>query len=206
MAILAGGRTLSQVDVDHAFQRCDAVIAINRAFRLAPTAAWLYGCDADPTRFWGMHPEATEFAGTKIVVRPCGDVSSMPARWSILARLGEAGVKILRHSGLEYPCGPKHEGASPDPRIVRGNNSLFQILSIIAHTGASTVLLLGADMRGGHFHGGYPHQGEPNYALSVIPNFATLVRPLADAGIAVLNCCPTSAIPYWPRVRLRDVI
>jgi hypothetical protein len=209
VAILAGGKTLTQEDVDHVRGKC-RVIAINRAglngYRVgASWADWLWACDAD--RFWAWHPEAVEFPGEKIVVRPAGNVTSMPAKWPMLAQLAGLGVKVLRHTGRDYPNPvPRHEGASPDPAVVRGSCSLFQILSVIAHTGVSTVLLMGADMRGGHFHGGYFGHGEPNYADSVEPLFRTLVEPLEKAGILVLNCCPSSIIRWWPKVRLRDVL
>ena len=200
VAILAGGKTLSEADARHVRGRC-RVIAINRARELAPWADWLFACD--PTRFWAWYPEALDFAGTKIVVRGCADMSRKT--WRALDDLGRVGVKILRHSGLGFPCLPRHEGVSGDPAVVRGNNSLFQILSVIAHTGARTVLLLGADMRGGHFHSGYP-VGEPNYAQSVVPPFGSLKAPIERAGVAVLNCCPSSLLDVWPKLPLRAVL
>ena len=201
VAILAGGKSLTPEAVEHVRGRC-RVIAINRAFELAPWADWLYGCDSD--RFWRWYPEARDFAGTKIVVRP---VNCGPARWRELEELVTAGVKIIRHSARDLPCMVRHEGASGDPAVVRGNNSLFQLLSVIEHTGAATVLLLGADMHKGHWHSGYGEIGEPDYAGSVIPRFETLVKPLAAAGVTVLNCSPGSALPFWPHVvELRDVI
>ena len=53
VAILGGGFSLTQAQVDHCRGRC-RVIAINRAFKLAPWSDWLYGCDSD--RFWTWHP------------------------------------------------------------------------------------------------------------------------------------------------------
>lgn len=204
VAILAGGKPLPQEDVDHLRGKC-RVIAINRAYWLAPWAEWLWGADADARRFWGQHPDAVKFAGLKIAVRPCGDVSSSPAKWAKLAELSGHGVQIIRHSGRDYPCQPKQEGISTDPAVVRGNNSLFMILSVIQHTGANTVLLLGATMRQGHWHDGYGTAG-PDYDSGVIPPFRSLVQPLAAAGIVVLNCAPTSALPWWPKVELRSVL
>ena len=67
-------------------------------------------------------------------------------------------------------------GASPDPATVRGNSSLAQVLSVIAHTGAARVLLLGADMKPGRWHRGYPGQPEPDYARQVIPTFEAAGR------------------------------
>lgn len=190
-------------DIDLVREAGCKVIAINRAYRLAPWADWLWGCDAD--RFWAWHSDAVDFAGTKIVIRPCGDASSYPARWAKLAELAAAGVNILRHSAREYPGPARHEGASSDPAVVYGNNSLYQILSVIAHTGASTVLLIWADMTGGHWHEGYS-TGEPDYAISIVPYFETLVQPLKKAGVTVINCTPGSAIPYWPVLQLEAVL
>lgn len=168
----------------------------------APYSDWLWGCDAD--RFWKWHPEALEFAGTKVVVRA---IAASREQWRRYAALQAAGVKVLKHSGHKHPIAMgRHEGASPDPGVVHGNNALFQVLSVIIHTGASTVLLLGADMHGRHWHGGYRDFAAPDYALNVVPNFASLVRPLAKAGVVVLNATPGSALPYWPSVKLEDVL
>lgn len=203
VAILAGGKSLTEAHVEHVRGKC-RVIAINRAFQRAPWADWLWATDVD--RFWTWHPEAADFPGVMICVRKANDASR--EYWRQLAKVAGHGAMVLRHSGLNYPTVPRHEGVSADPRLVRGNNALFQIMSIIAHTGVSTVLLLGADMRGGHWHGGYRGYGEPDYAGSVIPPFETLIAPLAKANVVVLNASPGSALSprWWPHVRLEDVI
>ena len=152
----------------------------------------------------GLHPEATFFEGIKVVVRGANNLPR--ERWRQLKALSNAEVKVLRHSGQGYPVTSRHEGISPDPAVVRGNCSLFQILSVIAHTGASTVLLLGADMHGHHWHEGYPGIGQPDYANAVIPQFQSLVKPLAAANVAVLNVSPGSALPWFPHMRLEDVL
>lgn len=213
VAILAGGQSLTQEQADHCRGRC-RVIAINRAGLPRPahhagrwvSATWadmLWASDVD--RFWVWHPEAIEFAGIKVVVRKIA-----PSRedWRRYAALAERGVKVIKHSSHKHPGSMgKHEGTSGDPGIVHGNNALHMILSVLPHTGAATALLLGADMHGQHWHGGYRNMGPPTYATSCIPNFATLVKPLARAGVTVLNCSPGSALPsYWPHMRLEDVL
>ena len=204
VALLGGGESLTTAQVNACRGVC-RVVAINRAFRPAPWADWLWGCDADPHRFWGTHPDALEFDGVKIVIRGARSVSRETLR--SLDRLSQSGVRVLRHSARDYPA-PScvHEGMSPDPAVMRGNNALFQILSIIVHTGAARVLLLGADMRGNHWHGGYKGQGQPNYAQSIIPPFATLVRPLDAAGVDVVNCSPGSALQTFPQAALGEVL
>jgi hypothetical protein len=200
IAILCGGKSLRLEDIEKLKGRRIRIIAINRAFELAPKADWLYGCDAE--RFWTWHPEALAFKGTKITVMPAHKPPS-----SALLRLAAAGVHVLRHAGRDLSTEIRAGGgASPDPGEVRGNCSLAQVLSIIAHTGAAQVLLLGADMRPGRWHDGYPGQPEPDYARQVIPGFASLVRPLAEAGVDVVNVTPGSALPWWPRVSIEEVL
>ena len=211
VAILAGGSSLTQAQVDRVLDGC-RTIAINRAGLKGPRkgtadwitasrADWLWACDAD--RFWAWHPEAVEFPGRKIVVRGCGPLA--PAYWRQLAELRAKDVDVIRHSSREYPCTARHEGASPDPAIVRGDNSTFQILSVIAHTGVRTVLLLGLDMKGNHWHNGYRDIGAPDYSL-MAPRFRSLTDPLARAGVAVFNCSLNSAVDAFPKVRLEDVL
>jgi hypothetical protein len=192
VAILAGGKSLTTDDIDLARDHGCVLIALNRAFEVAPDVAWLYG--SDPDRFWSRYPGALEHVGLKITCRRL----NRPDPVALIAAV-EAGVRVLQHAGQDTV------GASADPGTVRGNNSLGHVLSVIAHTGTRRVLLLGADMRPGHWHGGYPGQPEPDYQRTVIPTFALLARQLLVARVLVINCAPRSALPYWPRASLRDV-
>ena len=170
VALLGGGASLQQEDADHLRGKC-RVVAINRAgvprprghqgrWVYAPWADWGWFGDVD--KFWKWHPEAIDFPGTKIVVRKICPTREDLADYAALAAKG---VKVLRHSGHKHPIAMGvHDGTSPDPAIVHGNNALFMLLSVIAHTGAHTVLLLGADMHGQHWHGGYFRRGQPDYA------------------------------------------
>ena len=194
VAILAGGSSLTQEQADYLQGKC-RVIAINRAWTLAPWADMLYACDHDS--FWRWHPEALAFPRTKVVVRKTWMNNEA---WREMKALADAGVKVICHSSRNCPCEARHEGCSPDPGVVRGDNSAFQLLSVIAHTGATTVLLLGLDMAGRHWHEGYREIGVPDYS-HMIGRFETLVKPLAQAGVAVLNLSSKSAIPYWPKMR-----
>lgn len=221
VAILGGGSSLTQEMADYCRGKC-RVIAVNRAgvpqprghdgrWVYAPWADWGWFGDVD--RFWTYHPEAIDFPGTKIVVRKiCPSRDDLRAYASLSAK----GVKVLCHSGHKHPIAMGvHDGISHDPGVVHGNNANFMILSIIHHTGASTVLGLGFDFKPGHWHGGYvrvgPHGitcGEPAYEASVVPNFATLVQPLRKAGVSVFICSDRSALPAdaWPRAKLEAVL
>jgi hypothetical protein len=190
VAILCGGASLRSMDVN-VFYALHRVIAINQAHRLAPWADWCYGCD--PRFWWTADRAALGFKGQRIVVRPATKAVS-----SALVKVARAGVSVLRHAGRGI------FGASPDPGVVRGNNGLAQVLSIIHHTGARRVLLLGADMRPGRWHDDVPRVPEPDYARLVIPTFEPLVQPLEQAGVEVLNHTPGSALHWWPRVTLKE--
>lgn len=209
VAVLACGSSLVQEDVDRVVERWPT-IAINRSYVMAPGATWLYACD--PGRFWAWcggpqrlypaEPDAWDFAGEKVVV---WSPSVAGPHVSHMRQLVEARpeVRIVRHGGHG---GENHLGASDDPGVVKGNNSLFQVLSVIHHTGAARAVLLGADMRGGHFHAPWP-MGEPNYKQSVAPRFASLVAPLASAGVEVVNCARGgSLITAFPQRPLEEML
>ena len=212
VAILGGGQSLTQEQVDRLRGRC-RVIAINRAGLPKPPgfggrwvsctwADWLFASDVD--KFWRWHPEAMAFEGLKIAIR-----SVSPSRdvWRQIAAMDAAGVKFLRHSGEAHPLVlPRHEQVSPNPGVVHGNNGVMMVISVLLHTGASTVLLLGVDMHGEHWHGGYARVGAPSYETACVPNFATLVRAYEKADCAVFNCSPGSALPYWPKLQLEALL
>lgn len=255
VAILGGGESLTPFQVEYCRQRCWRVVAINKAFVLAPWADWLWGCDAGGFWPWHAGPErlhdedALAFRGTKITLWAPKLKTQHAARIPWLARNG---VKILRHGGEGY-----HTGLSDDPGMVHGNNGAYQAINAIVHTGAARVILLGIDMGGGHWHEPWPQRPPAYEARSaerchpasilcdgrslrlgwytsvaearaverkyrkrikdgcqppdtqfdgyLIPNFATLVRPLRERGVEVINCSPGSALECFPKARLEGV-
>ena len=206
VAILCGGESLTPEDVNYLRDRC-RVIAINRAYVRAPWADWLFACDAGrfwqwcggPGRLYPAEPDAWDFAGLKITV---WSPSLIPPHVEHLRKLLDARpeVRVIRHAGDN-----RHEGESGDPGVLYGNNSLYQLLSVIRFTGARRVLLLGADMLGGHWHPPWP-MGGPNFPRSVVPKFTSLVEPLARAKVEVINCSPGSALEAFPKRELREVL
>jgi len=173
---------------------------------LAPWADWLYGADAG--RFWGWcsgpgringdEPDAVDFSGTKIVAWSSATLVDR----QYLDRLIEHGVNVLRH------CSPLQcSGISPDPGLIYGFNSVHHVLSVIHHTGARRVILLGVDMRAsGHWHVDWPEGGISADYPPMRYSLETLVEPLASAGVEVLNASPGSALTCWPAVELAQVL
>lgn len=183
--ILASGPSMS-ADVAELVRRSAAyrVVAINNTFRLAPWADMLYAADE---AWWTAHKkEALAFAGHKVTCMQ----NAYPE------------VLLLRE-------GPR-EGFSDDPGAVcTGGNSGYQAIQVAVHCGSKRILLCGFDMRGTHWHGRHEpplrEHGEGLYA-KWLERFDSIVAPLAERGIEVINCTPDSALKVWPFVPLEQAL
>lgn len=184
VVIAASGPSLCAEDVA-CCRGAVPVIAVKDAIRLAPDAEILYGCDA---AFWARAGGYPGFRGLKFSIDP---------------NAAPHGVHILKYTGVD--------GLERDRAAVRhGHNSTYQALHVAIHAGARCVLLLGADMGHGvhgpkYFYGDRIGQVRSPFAL-FLASFATLVEPLAAAGIEVLNCSRASALTCFPRVPLVDAL
>jgi hypothetical protein len=187
VAILAGGWSLTQADVDACRDRA-RVIAIKNTIELAPWADVLYACDS---KWWKAWPETASFAGPK---------------YGLETVRGRADVTVLRQgvqSGLEEDPGA----------LATGQNSGYQAINLAVHLGASRIVLLGYDMRpssnGQHrwhvthrYHNGIiapPYQ-------QFLRHFASLIEPLARLGVSVINATPSSALDTFPKMTLAEAL
>lgn len=186
-AILAGGPSLTQADVDACRGRA-RVIAIKNAIELAPWADVLYACDS---KWWKAWPETVSFEGPK---------------YGLERIRGRQDVTVLRQGAKD--------GLEADPTaLATGQNSGYQAINLAVHLGAARILLLGYDMRpassGQHrWHGTHRyHRGTivPPYQ-DFLRHFQTLIAPLKALGVAVLNCTPDSAIDVFPRASLQEAL
>jgi hypothetical protein len=180
---MATGPSLTPEDVDYVRGKATTVV-INDAFRLAPWADALYACDA---KWWYWHwlKGAREFAGLKF------SLDSSAKRYP--------GVQVLRNTG--------ETGLELDPSGVRtGRNSGYQAIGVAVHLGAKKVVLLGYDMNGdGHFFGRHPDGTKPPFNVC-LQRFTTLVDPLKQAGVEVVNCTPNTALTCFPCAPLRETL
>jgi len=186
IACIGGGPSLTQADVDLLRGRC-FVIAINDAYKLAPWADVLYACDA---KWWNWHAGAPSFTGPKYALE-----QRDPIDWP--------GVTLLKGTGVY--------GLEGDPSGLRtGHNSGYQALNLAVHLGARRVLLLGFDLGVDddgrtHWFGDHPDRTPSPYD-AMLNAFETLVSPLAELGVDVLNCSRRTALTTFPIVRLEDVL
>ncbi len=182
MVCIASGPSLTQDDCE--FVRGKAkVIAINTSYQLAPWADALYACDA---RWWRWHKGAKDFNGLK---------------FSLERRAGLYGVQILKAG--------KPEGLSDDPCFLNtGKNSGYQAMNLAYLLGASKIVLLGYDMQRGprgemHWHKEHPIR-TPNLYVEFRRRFETLVKPLAERGVEVVNCSRNTALECFPKHTLQE--
>lgn len=184
---LGGGPSLTPADVETCRGRAK-VIAISDAYRLAPWADVLYSCDA---KWWDYHKGAADFRGLKFALEPGA------AQWP--------DMQIVKHMGTD--------GLETDPAGVRtGQNSGYQAINLAVHLGARRIVLLGYDMQPGkdgrtHWFGQHHHslQRYSPYA-QFVESFKTIVAPLAELGVEVVNASRVSALTMFPRVALESAL
>lgn len=184
---MASGPSLTQDDADYCRGKADGVIVCNTTYQRAPWADVLIASDL---RWWNWHKGAKDFPGLKYA-------TSQHIKW--------AGVQILKNTG------PK--GLELDPTGLRhGINTGYRAINLAVHFGAARILLLGYDMKRGedekrleHWHGDHPIPSRSHYP-TFIKYFASLVEPLKEIGVEIVNCTPGSALECFPKADLRDVL
>jgi hypothetical protein len=182
----AGGPSLTREDVEYCRTRVDGAVAVNTAYQLAEWATALYAAD---WIWWQWHRGAPTFPGLKYTL------TRQSTRWP--------GVQLLKKTG--------DEGLELKPDGLRtGRNGGYQAINLAVHLGAKRIILLGYDMQKGpkgesHWHGDHPRHTESPYGIFV-RKFDTIVKPLAAAGVSVVNCSRHSALKCFPKADLAEVL
>ncbi len=187
VAILGTGPSLSREDVDFVRGRA-RVIAINDAHTFAPFADVLYSSD----QLWWRRHRDVSFGGLKFAI---------------------ASVKGQKHDTLKVPglqivgnTGPL--GLETDPTGIRhGKNSGYAAVNLAVHLGAARILLLGYNLgpvnKRVHFNGA-PASGcsYDRFARA----FDTMVGPLKQIGVDVINCTFPTRLTCFPQASLREAL
>jgi hypothetical protein len=185
---IGGGPSLTSADVDAVRGRA-RVIAINDAYRLAPWADVLYAADAAWVEW---HDGVPSFDGPKYSI--AGGIVPATTRpdW-----------QVLRNTGLV--------GLEPEPTGLRaGHNSGYQAINLAVHFGATRILLLGYDMGlsdegRSHWFGDHPDHRLSPYA-QMMAAFDTLVEPLQEIAVEVVNCSRRTALRVFPCLDLAEAL
>lgn len=183
-ACFGGGPSLTAADVA-ACQGLDYTIAINDAVTLAPWASAVLGGEL---KWWRWFKGCPDFQGRKYSCH-----SEVPKVYPDVTRLIPTGL-----DGCEWTPG----------HVRTGGNSGYVAIQMAAQQGATTILLLGYDMQPAeqhHWHGEHPDGSHPNYVLCA-PRFESLVGPLAERGVTVINCSRRSALRAFPCQPLAAVL
>jgi hypothetical protein len=183
VAVLGGGPSLDREAVEAARRRCGRVVAVNNAYLLAPWADLVWFCDR---RWWDWHrarPEWLAFQGSKATLE------------NLALRRFEPGLLCFRNDGVSGLC------LRPDG-VRTGSSGGYQAVNLAANMGAARILLFGFDMRrvGGraNWHDDHRVKMPDSVFARMIERFATLVAPLREAGIEIVNCTPGSALDCFP--------
>jgi hypothetical protein len=179
VGIIAGGPSLTQEQVDKL--KGLKVIAINNAYLLAPWADVLYGCDK---KWWKWHPAALEFQGIKVTMME-------PVHESIYQ---------IRNGGTPGLC------LKPDG-LATGRNGGYQAINLAYHLGAKIVILIGYDMKPGlkgevHWHEEHPTATPKSILPRWVKHYSSIVEPLKEQGVRVINCTPGSALKCFEQMDL----
>jgi len=155
---------------------------------MAPWADALYACGADQSQWWQRHgPGLKDFAGRRYAL----DLAA--AAWAT----------VLRNTGIS--------GLETDPSGLRtGRNSGYQAINLAVHLGAAVIVLLGYDMQPAsdgtdHFFGDHPHGVKPPFR-EFRPFYETLVEPLDEIGVRVMNASRVTALECFQRCSLDEAL
>ena len=187
VVIVASGESLTLRDIRHIAMaklqgRC-RVVAVNDSIYPCWFADLHYACDP---KWWRWHAQtALKSPAVRVTV-----AVNLPAEWDVMC---------LKETGKT--------GFDPDPKYLRtGGNGAYQAIHLATHAGAKKILLLGVDMQGEHWFGGHPDNVRPDYGSVMLPWFATLIEPLRERGVEVINCSPNSALECFPKAKLEEVL
>jgi hypothetical protein len=198
--LLGGGPSLRGFDA-RILQGQGRVIAINNSYLLAPWADVLYFSDSP---WWESHKRS--WRDLEGMDHP-GVLDIFTGRYRVSLGTSEDETERLRttgETGLEHhPTGLK-----------RGGNSGYQAINLAHHFGAGRIVLLGYDMKTNgnrtHWHAGHERETvegqDRRFRQMFLPAFTSLVEPLREAGIEVVNATLGSALACWPPVALSEIL
>lgn len=199
---IAGGPSLKPEQVEWVRGKVDdkgrkvRTIAINNAYLLAPWADVLYFCDDKWWQQYGHGKRLQDWQG--MIVRLQGGQHDF----------GDKRIKVLRNLDQKGGLSKDRSG------LHTGQNSGFQAINLAVHLGAKRILLLAYDMDAPvvngraktHWFGDHPGGTSPRVYDVMLPWFATLVKPLADLGIEVVNCTGGGRLQCFKKMSIQEAL
>lgn len=93
-----------------------------------------------------------------------------------------------------------------EPWEVGGRSSGEACVQLAVNMGAARIVLIGFDMTPGHFHDRHKVTVPETTYATFIESFGWTAAWCERKGVEVLNATPGSALPYFPKVDLNDLI
>lgn len=185
--VLGGGPSITPEQVVACRGRA-RVIAVNDQLRLAPWANVHYFCD---DKWWKWHHQQSwyrAYQGLRVTLENL-HLAPQDNTLNSIQNVGTTGLCEV-HTG-----------------VMTGRNSGYQAINLAAHLGARKILLLGFDMRAvmeqrkpkTHWFGDHPGGTSPGVYQTMLDCFPSIVEPLQQRGIEVVNCTPDSALKLFRR-------
>lgn len=199
VVLLGGGPSMTRDQVDYCRGRAH-VIAINNAYRVAPWADMLYFCEE---KFWlwnRARPEFKEFRGVKVALETANCFAFEPLVHRLKNYKWAPGLE-LDAAGNQVADGLRH-----------GWSSGYAAIGLAMLLGARRIVLLGYDMKAAadgscHWHKDYPLVDGPGvYAEKMLGMFPSLIEPLRDRGVTVINATSDTALRCFPRFDLHAAL
>ena len=198
--LLGGGSSLAKFDASLLEGR--RVIGINEAgLSLAPWCEVLYWADGRWLEWnvdrLGLH------TGRWKVSRQNPQQRTKDCDRETAGKVEDA---IARFGILHLPH-EKKAALSDDPGRTAGACTGGSAINLAYLLGARRIVLLGYDMRPGHFHDRHRRPSKPeSYVGRFIPTIRRMAPSLAARGVEVLNCTPGSALDCFPTSGLEAVL
>lgn len=181
--IVAGGPSINNIDISLLDDKL--TIAINNSYQIVPNATALYWCDSSwvgkHLDYLNHHKCKLRFHARHGMWDNNGDVSGI-ANSTILSRTSEFGF-------------------DENPNHVCGNNSGAHAINLAVNMGASTIVLLGFDMKYSnsktHWHAGHGYGMRPMvYTDSFIPSIMSMAKRIKELRLPVkiVNVSDDSAL------------
>ena len=118
------------------------------------------------------------------------------------AEVADAEVHLLRNGGVSGFA------RSPDT-LNTGQNSGFQALNLVFHSGAAIAVLLGYDMKyadngqRSHWHEGHPMKVPEQWYRQ---HYAAHFRTIGECGMRILNASRDTLLDCFPRVTIEEAL
>lgn len=185
--IICGGESVRKQE--HLIPRLRGrIIAVKQSVALRPDADVMFIAGKDDGKvcrdFFPRH------TGKYLIAR--GPYKDVPARTKVLRRTKDAAR------------------LSTDPTEVAGFDAGTSAINLAFLFGATEIVLLGFDMRGGRWLNGryahhmpFPPQRDFDAHLSALPSIAA---DLKAAGVRVVNCSPMSAVDVFEKRPLEEFV